>query len=246
MQTVSIVIPAHNEAKRITRTLEAYVCYAIAHKSYTIELLVVLNGCIDNTLDVVRAIQKKYPDRIRIIDLKESGKGLAIKAGFLDALTRNNQLIGFLDADMATKPIYFDDLLTKIDGYDGIIASRYMSDSKVYPPRPYIKEWGRMLVYNNLIYLLFGLPYVDLQCGAKIFKRDVIAVVAPLLTITQWAFDVELLYLCKRNGFCIKEIPTVWYDQDDSKLRIMHSGLRMLWSVIKLRIAYSFLRCLLK
>lgn len=238
MQKVSIIIPAHNEQRRIRRTLERYIDYFSNSNHCIVELVVVLNGCTDNTYNVVRQAQENS-HMIRIIDLEASGKGRAIKAGFLDALTRDNDLIGFVDADMATGAQYFDELIRKIGDCDGIIASRYIKGAQVHPPRPLVKEWGRILFYNSLIKVLFGLWYADLQCGAKLFKRAVIEVVAPELTITQWTFDVELLYLCKKNGFKIKEIPTVWYDQADSKLRVVHSGLRMLVSVLKLRIAHS-------
>ena len=239
MRRIAIIIPAYNEQNRIQKTLEAYATYFNTKTAYAVELLVVLNGCTDNTAEVVQSFQKEHPT-IKMINLTQAGKGLAIKAGFLDAVKHNYDLIGFVDADMATQPRSFEDLINNIGDYDGIIASRYMPGAKVYPPRPFIKEWGRRIFYNSLIRLLFGMRYKDLQCGAKLFKHKVIARVAPQLTIEQWAFDVELLYVCKLNQFKIKEFPTIWYDQAESKLRVMRSGLRMLSSVIQLRLAYLF------
>ena len=203
--------------------------------------MVVLNGCVDNTLEVVRRAQQDLLELI-IVDLDQAGKGLAIAAGFTNALTRHNDFIGFVDADMATAPNYFYDLICAMSGCDGVIASRYMKGAQVYPARPWIKSLGRIIVYHSLVRLLFGLWYKDLQCGAKVFKRHGIEVVAPELTVRQWAFDVELLYLCKRNNFVIKEIPTTWHDQADSKLLIMRSGMRMLSSLFYVRLHYSPLR----
>ena len=140
---------------------------------YSYEFVVVLNGCSDNTYQVVHEKQKHFGSII-IIDLPELGKGLAIKAGFADALVRDNDLIGFVDADMATEPRYFYDLIGHIGKYDGIIASRYMPSSQLFPPRPAIKRWGSKIVYEPLIWLLFGMSYYDYQCGAKLFKRKVI------------------------------------------------------------------------
>lgn len=239
MPRIAIIIPAYNEQNRIKKTLESYATYFNAKTAYTVSLLVVLNGCTDNTAEVVQSLQKEYPN-IMMITLTQAGKGLAIKAGFLDAVKHNYDLIGFVDADMATQPCHFEDSICNMGEHDGIIASRYMPGAQIYPPRPFVKEWGRRLFYNSLIRLLFGLRYKDLQCGAKLFKHNVVAVVAPALTMEQWAFDVELLYLCKINRFQIKEYPTVWYDQAESKLRVMRSGLRMLSSVIHLRLAYLF------
>ena len=232
---IALIIPAHNEASRIGRMLTAYIDY-FANTNHELLYMVVLNGCTDNTLEVVREYQQH--DNLEIIDVPQAGKGYAITIGFEAALDKPVELIGFVDADMATKPEHFEELITHLGNYDGIIASRYMKESKLYPPRPAIKEWGRRLVYQPLIWLLFGMRYVDYQCGAKLFKYAVIEQITPYLTMHQWAFDVELLYLCKRFGFSIKEWPTTWYDQAESKLKIC-SGFRMLGSLIYLRWRYS-------
>lgn len=231
---ISIVIPAHNEERRIGKTLEHYACFFQKKPALSVELLVVLNGCTDDTASVVQNAQKQFSS-IRVLDLKQAGKGFAITAGFTDALSRDNEQIGFVDADMATAPEYFCELTKQIGAYDGIIASRYMPASQIFPVRPPVKEWGRVLVYNPLIWLLFGMQYKDFQCGAKLFQRRVIEKITPYLTMKQWAFDVDLLYLCKKNGFMIKELPTVWHDRDDSKFRLMRAGPRMLGSLFKLR-----------
>jgi len=228
---LSIVIPAYNEENRIERTLRAYHQF-FTDKQMPFELLVVLNGCKDNTIGVVERVRTDLGNNIIIMDLPQAGKGLAIKAGFADALTRQNDLIGFVDADMATKPDAYYDLITNLGDYDGIIASRYMPGAQISPPRPAYKRYGSKIIYEPLVWLLFGLTYYDLQCGAKLFKRHVIEKVTPQLTVTQWAFDAELLYLCKKAGFTIKEFPTVWEDQADSKLTLK-GGIRMLGAMIR-------------
>jgi len=229
---LSIVIPAYNEQNRIERTLRTYHQF-FTDKHMPFELLVVLNGCKDDTIGVVERVRNDLgANNILIIDLPQAGKGLAIKAGFADALTRDNDLIGFVDADMATKPDAYYDLITNLDGNDGIIASRYMPGAQISPPRPAYKRYGSKIIYEPLVWLLFGLTYYDLQCGAKLFKRNVIEKVTPQLTVAQWAFDAELLYLCKKAGFVVKEIPTVWEDQADSKLTLK-GGTRMLGALFK-------------
>ncbi len=245
---ISIIIPAHNEEKRIGTTLEHYCTFFEDLKKQHVldfEIVVVLNGCTDNTLGVVQNAQHKC-DAIQIIDLIQAGKGLAIIKGFNDALTRDNDLISFVDADMATSPQAFYDLIDNLEDYDGIIGSRYMYGARVIPPRPLIKRLGSLLVFESLVWLLFRLSYKDLQCGAKIFRRHVIEVIIPHLTITQWVLDIELLYLCKKYGFTIKEFPTIWYDKSGSKLSMLKSGLRMLSSVIALRLRHSPFRGIFK
>lgn len=214
--------------------LTTYATY-FEEKKMEHEFVVVLNGCKDKTLEVVQEIQKQFFS-IRIIILKQAGKGLAVAAGFKDALTRKNDYIGFVDADMATRPEQFLALLRNIGPYDGIIASRYMPGAQLYPLRPPHKELARILVFKPLVRVLFGMHYDDFQCGAKLFRREVIENVVPLMSVKHWAFDVDLLHLCKKNKFTIKELPTVWYDQDQSKFNLMSAGASMFVSLVKLRL----------
>lgn len=231
MNKVSIVIPAYNEELRIGRTLQAYGTYAQEiheQQGLATELVVVLNGCKDNTEGVVHEVQQQFPDIIRYFTNQQAGKGLAVIAGFKDALKRDNDLIGFVDADMATQPRYFYDLVDHINGYDGIIASRYMPGASVSPERPWIKDLGRRYIYNRKVKSLFGLDFYDYQCGAKLFKRAPVQAVVPAMSEGQWAFDVELLYLMHKHGARILEHPTVWHDQEGSKLATFGAGMKML------------------
>ncbi|MCA9770445.1 glycosyltransferase [Candidatus Dependentiae bacterium] len=241
---ISIVIPAHNEEKRIINTLKRYGdFYGKLKREHVLstEFIIVLNGCTDATVDVINRIKRGYTDYlINIIELKESGKGLAITAGFKDALTRDNDLIGFVDADMSTSPGCFYELVQQSGLADGIIASRYMPGARVVPTRPKVKRYGSKFLYEPLIWLLFGMRYYDYQCGAKLFKRVVLEKVVSRLTVRQWAFDVELLYLCKKFEYIIKEIPTIWHDKPDSKLKMVSGGLHMIGSLFIIRMRHLF------
>lgn len=235
---IALIVPAHNEENRIQKTLSTY-CSFFKKQSNNIAVtfFVVLNGCTDATETVITNLQQEYPGSIILLHLKESGKGLAVKYGFLRAINDDiYNLIGFVDADMATEPQYYYELINNIDQFDGIIASRYIPGAHVYPPRPLIKRLGSKFIFESLIKLLFGMSYYDYQCGAKLFTKQCIKKIAPQLTVTQWAFDVELLYLCKKEHFSIKEIPTTWYDQAGSKLKIS-AGFYMLKALFVIRIA---------
>jgi len=240
MINISIIIPAHNEAERILPTLQNYYHFfkelADQQTIAGFELIVVLNGCNDNTGQVVNGYGKKYPE-IRVIDMVESGKGLAVKTGFIDALKRPNDLIGFVDADMATRPAFFYDLVREMGVHDAAIASRYMPGAYVYPTRSFVnvKVWGRKIFYHTLIRLLFNLNMYDYQCGAKLFKRQTLSTILEHLTARQWSFDVELLYLTRLFGFSIIEVPTTWFDQTGSKLTVMNAGMKMLVSLFEIK-----------
>jgi len=242
--SVSLIIPAHNEEKRIGPTLQEYHSFLNLlrkKEQLAFELVVVLNGCHDNTAAVVYELQQKL-DSVKILDLPRAGKGYAITQGFKYVLKQPVDFIGFVDADMATSPQEFNRLIEEVNGYDGVIASRYMEGATVIPQRPWLKRWGSKLVFEPLVKLLLGLNYKDFQCGAKLFKRHVIERVVDYLTVNHWAFDVELLSLCKEFGFSIKEIPTVWHDKALSKLNTFPSGMRMLSSVIAIRKRHLSLR----
>lgn len=246
-QRLSILIPAYNEEHRIGKTLDAYAHYFLRKtEEIDFELLIVLNGCKDNTRAVVETAQQKWGTCIRLLDFPVAGKGYALIEGFKNALARANTIIGFVDADMATRPEYFYALLPYLSPkYDGVIASRYMPGACITPRRPLYKRWGSILIYESLVRLLFGLRFYDYQCGAKVFTRTVIETIVPRMRITQWAFDVEILYLCKKNSFSIKEVPTVWFDQVGSKLKLS-AGIRMLASLIQLRMTHSTLNFLVR
>lgn len=214
---VCIVIPAYNEETRIEQMLNAYVDYFKTKPEKT-TFLVVANNCSDHTVDVVKNVAKKHHN-IEYIDLKPGGKGFAVKQGFLWALDHKFDLIGFVDADMATLPKYFYDLIESTHDCDGAIASRYAPGANVEPRRPWMKKiFGKM--YNWSLRKQFGLSYLDTQCGAKIFTHDTIAKVTHDMQEIGWAFDLELLYLCELEGKKIKEVPTTWSDQPGSHLSI--------------------------
>lgn len=234
-----IIIPAYNEERRIGRTIDTYHAFFDQQRDLGIEadLLIVLNGCYDNTRALIEQRQTIMP-HLSFLDLPQAGKGIAIKQGFLHALEKEYDCIGFVDADMATAPEQFLALIHKANTHDGTIASRYMPGSTVTPARPFMKEWGRRIIYHSLIRTLFGLSLYDYQCGAKLFSARTLRTIAPKLTIAQWAFDVELLYLYKRHGFTVQEVPTIWNDQAFSTLTPFRSGIRMLSALIKLRMQH--------
>lgn len=243
---VSIVMPAYNEEKRIGRTLEVYSSFfeKIRKKeNLDYEILVVINNTKDRTEEVVKSFSKKNK-RIISLNLLKGGKGYAVIEGFKKALKRKNDLIGFVDADLATGPEEYHKLIKQIDSYDGVIANRYDKLSKIQPSFSFRRLFVSR-IFNFIVRSLFLFSYPDTQCGAKLFKREVIAKTIPEMSITQWAFDIDLLYLCKINNFKIKSIPTVWFEKGESKLRVGKVSVQMFFAVIQLRIMRSSLNRLI-
>ena len=217
-KSVIIVIPAYNEENRIETTLHAYFDFFNKQKKLSTTFLVVCNNCSDDTAAICKKIQRNHPELI-YMDLKPGGKGFAVKQGFLKALDYRVDYIGFVDADMATTPPYFYELITKIGNHDGINASRYSSDSRIWPNRPFIKRIGGKF-YDWVLRHNFHLDIRDTQCGAKLFTYKTIKDVAPFMIEKGWAFELELFYLCQLFDKDIIEIPTTWIDMPGSHLTI--------------------------
>lgn len=244
---ISIVIPAYNEEKRIGPTLKKYTDFfnkLKKNKKIDYDIIVVINNTRDKTKDIVQKFRRKNKS-IRYLDLKEGGKGFAVKTGFSRALEGKNEIIGFVDADCSTNPEAFYDLILQLGDYQGAIASRYLKESVVNPKQT-LQRIIVSRIFNFFIKLLFLMPYKDTQCGAKIFKREAIQKVVSSLEITKWAFDVELLYKLRKAGFRIKEVPTTWSDKEYSKINFMKAGPKMLLAIIRLRLINSWLRFVVK
>ena len=239
---LSIVIPAHNEEHRLSPMLEAYGKYFSEHYAAgDAELIVVSNFSSDRTADVAREIAEKFPI-IKVIDEPARvGKGGAVMIG---ARAAAGELIGFVDADGATPPAAFDELVKNINAAGCIIASRWMKESIVSPPQPLSRRFASRC-FNLTVNILFGMRLRDTQCGAKLFRRDVIAPVIDNLGVTSWAFDVDMLFQVKRLGARIIEIPTEWRDVAGSKIKVFRSSIEMFVALIRLRMFYSPFRFLI-
>lgn len=241
---IGIIIPAYNEKDRIAPTLEAYGKY-FTEKSEVwpdlqYEILISINGTIDNTHSIVDAAIKKYPI-ISVIDYPEPGKGLSVKRGF-DYFIRQGgySYVGFVDSDMSTSPQEFSKLIIRC-GISGcnVTANRYDKESKLTPA----PGWKRTLAsrtFNTIVRMMFpSIKMRDTQCGAKVFRVIDLETIVPLMECTNWGFDVELIYLLLKNGYDVKEIPTEWVSKDYSKVTLGGTSIKMLFSLFRLRLVNS-------
>lgn len=239
MADLSIIIPAYNEENRIENTLRDYANF-FSKKKFNFEIHVVLNGCKDNTLNVVKKVAKDHK-QIKYTDIKEAiGKGGAVIEGFKKV---QGDLIGFVDADNASPPPEFYKLIENTKGYDGAIGSRWMKDSKIKMPllRRVLSKG-----FHTWVNLLFNLKYQDTQCGNKLFKKNAIKSIVNKLGATKWAFDVNILYLMKREKYKIKEIPTIWEEPGESHVKLREIISCFVLPMIRLRLFYSPFKPIIK
>jgi glycosyltransferase involved in cell wall biosynthesis len=240
MRNLSIIVPAYNEEKRIGKMLSAYSDYfenLRINRRIEYQILVVINNTTDKTVDVVESVRMKN-ERIGYLNLRPGGKGFAVLEGFKESLRGNFEYVGFVDADMATPPEEFWRLFVNLREYDGIIADRYLRGSKIYPPVTFARLFARRL-FNFAIRSMLLLPFGDTQCGAKIFRRKAVESVLESLSMSKWAFDVDLLYNLRKKGFRIRAWPTNWHDREYSKINFWQAGPWMFLGILRLRMLNS-------
>ena len=223
---IDLVIPAHNEERRIDRTLRAY---RAGVRDPSTRILVALDCCTDRTAEVVDA-HAQIDSRIEVFRYPKLGKGGVLMESFRKC---DADLIGFVDADCATPPAEFLRLVHLACRADGAIATRSHPASVL----PVQRSLGRRIdswVFSALMRALFGLPFSDTQCGAKVLRRSVVQDVVPLLSSRDFLFDVDLLVTANRLGYRIVEVPTVWCDQAGSHLSATGDARRMVLSSMRL------------
>jgi len=220
---LSLVIPAYNEERRITKVLNAYT--GSLKPKADLELIVICDGT-DKTAEIARKKGAK------VLEFKHRlGKGGGVIAGFKEA---KGDVVAFVDSDMSVSPEDFWKVYSAIGEHDVAIASRRTEGAKV----PRKQSFNRRLmsnVFNRIIRLLFGLNISDTQCGAKAFKAKAIKVVIPKMKSKGFEFDVELLWRLKKAGFSIVEVPVTWVDEKGSTFNLSHAP-GMLLSLLRTRL----------
>ncbi len=231
-----LLIPAYNEEKRLEPVLRMYAEYFKTHYKGAFQLVVVLNGCRDNTMGVVKRVAADYP-AISAIEFSDPiGKGGALIEGL--RLAPLADVIGYVDADGATPPHAFYDLVKRIDEADCVIGSRWVPGAILHVEQTSKRQFASR-VFHLIVEVFFQMHIRDTQCGAKVMRRAAVERVHSTLRIADMAFDINLLYSLKRAGFRILEVPTEWTDKIGSKVALFRTSLTMFLSVVRIRLIYS-------
>lgn len=231
-----LLIPAYNEEHRIGPVLREYGRYFQDQFQGSFQLLVVLNGCRDNTIGVVQKVSEEFPF-IKAIEFKDPiGKGGALIEGLRFASLA--ELVGYVDADGATPPKAFHDLIKRMREADCVIGSRWIPGAILHQEQTRKRQFASR-VFHIIVQTLFWMNIRDTQCGAKVMRREAIEKIHASLRIADMAFDINLLYALKRAGFRILEVPTEWTDKIGSKVALGRTSLAMLLSAIRIRLIYS-------
>ncbi|MCX9011811.1 MAG: glycosyltransferase family 2 protein [Candidatus Methanoperedens sp.] len=241
MPELSIIIPAYNEEKRIKGTLDEYVNFFSARYGDNYELLVMTDGCTDNTVPIVKSYCASHPQVFNYHYIGRRGKGGAIIEGYRHA---RGDIITYADADGSVNAEWLYRLITNLNGDDGVIASRYVKGAEIKIKQSFSRRIASR-TFNLLVRSLIGLPYKDTQCGGKILKKHVAKSIVDNLQSTNWGFDIDLLYNANKKGYSILEVPIQWSDKKDSKVRLGKIIPIMFLTIIRLRIINSPFRFLI-
>ena len=226
---LSIVIPAHNEESRLPGSLEQVLLF-LRQQPYTSELIVVENGSTDRTFEIAQRYAKEH-ENLLVVQNETRGKGRAIQRGVKEA---QGEYIFMCDADLSMPIEEVSKFIPPhLQNADIAIGSREAPGSVRYNEPSYRHFTGR--VFNTLIRWLVLPGLQDTQCGFKCIRADVARDIFPYQTLMGWAFDVELLYIARRHGYNLVEIPIDWYFNADSKISVFRDSLRMFLDLLWIR-----------
>jgi dolichyl-phosphate beta-glucosyltransferase len=248
-KTLTLVLPAFNEADRIEPALDELFGYlrrrgdaardgapGSAALPDLIDILVVDDGSTDGTADIVRARSEARPvddaPELRVITVPHGGKGAAVRAGMLASAS---DLIIFTDADMATPPDQIPLLVEALETHDVALGSRIQPDgSDMRKSQP----WYRRML-GRAFHLLASVwvvgPVKDTQCGFKGFRREAAHDLFAMQRIDSIVFDVELIFLVRKRGYQFAVVPIRWADRRGSRMRARPSlALRVAWDLFRI------------
>jgi dolichyl-phosphate beta-glucosyltransferase len=228
---LSLILPAYNEVGRIRQTIEQTQAY-LTQRRIVHEIIVAADGD-DGTRETV-AKMARGDRRLSVFgSVRRGGKGRGIRLGVQRAV---GQIIGFADADFKTPIEELDKLLPWFrEGYDIVIGSRAMTESRIENPQPLYRQLGSR-AFALAMHTILGLWHInDTQCGFKFFRAPVARDLFSRQRIDGYMFDVEVLHLAEQSGYHIKEVGVRWQDDGDSRLQLVAGNWRNMIDILRIR-----------
>lgn len=229
---ISVVLPCFNEGGTILKNLKKIHFY-LSSNFETFEIIAVNDGSIDSTLSEIKKASELFELTI-VNQPKNYGKGKAVRDGILAS---HHEIVMFLDADLAI-PIeslsIFLDSLEK--GADIAIASRFVPGLKVLKPVLWYRKFMEHVFRLLRIMIINNSGIRDTQCGFKVFKRKAAMTIFPLMTVNRFAFDSEIIFVARKMGFSVRELPISLQNPTQSHVRIIRDSLNMINDLLKIRL----------
>lgn len=231
-KNLSVVIPCFNEGKTIRENIKKIHAY-LSDNFDIFEIIAVNDGGLDNTLSELEALAKELP--LKIINHKRNaGKGKAVRAGVLASLYEVSM---FLDADLAVPIEGLPAFIAEIEnGRDLVIASRFIPGLKILRPVLWYRKIMEQIFRMLRMIILNNWTIKDTQCGFKVFKTSVARRIFGMATVDRFAFDSEIIFIAKKFGYSIKELPITLQNPPQSSVRMFFDPLNMFFSLFKIRL----------
>ncbi len=228
---LSVVVPAYREERRIASTCTRLVEY-FRKRRQRFEVIVVNDGSPDGTAGAARSAAKRLRE-VRVLSYpRNRGKGGALRVGI--RASKGDRVL-FLDADLSTKPEEWAKLEPRLDdGADLAIGSRKMAGAHLVQRQPLWREsMGKVFTFIVRTLLV---DVSDVTCGFKALKGDVARALFRTSVLDDWSFDAEILYLAAKRGLRVDEVPVIWKDNPNSKVRIVSATLGALSGLARIRL----------
>jgi dolichyl-phosphate beta-glucosyltransferase len=219
LRSLSIVIPAYSEEKRLPSSLDSILQH-VAGRYPSVEILVVDDGSRDGTADCVRRYALTHPAVRLLQNPGNRGKGYAVRHGMLEA---KGEWVLFTDADLSSPITELQRLsdAAERNGAQVAIGSRALDRTLIGIHQPASREYaGR--VFNAVMRLITGLPFLDTQCGFKLYHADAVRRIFPRQQLDGFGFDVEDLFIAQLLGIKAVEVPVRWNDVEGSKVNVLN------------------------
>lgn len=233
MIPISVVIPAYNEEHRLPATLAAIVDYFAARRWPGWEVLVVNDGSRDGTAAAAARFSEKNPC-IRVLENPGNrGKGYSVRHGMLEA---RGEWILFTDSDLSAPIEELDKLLDAVRKQNAQVAigSRAVNRRLIEKRQSWFRETaGR--IFNLLMRGVTGLPFSDTQCGFKLFEHAAAKEIFRRQQIERWGFDAEVLFIGRKLGYRMIEVPVRWSHAEGTKVSMFKDSVNMFVDLFRIR-----------
>lgn len=229
-QLVDVVIPVLNEAHVLARSVATVRQHLSQHLPYRWRIVIVDNGSTDATAAVARSLTAQHND-VAFLSLARRGRGQALRHAWLQS---DADAVCYMDVDLSTDLSFLHPLLSAVleEGYAVSTGSRLLRQSRTR--RSLLRELISR-AYNLTVRAALGVSFSDAQCGFKALSRAAVHQLVPLIEDESWFFDTELLFLAERLRLPIRDLPVVWNEDDDSRVKIIRTALDDLKGIWRLR-----------
>lgn len=229
-ETLDVVIPVLNEAHVLERSVNTLRRFLGEHLKCSWRVVIVDNGSTDGTRKVAQELQRLYDD-VTFYYLEKRGRGRALRHAWT---VSQADVVCYTDVDLSTELAALPKLVDAIlsGGYDVATGSRLMKESQTVRS---VKREMISRAYNVLVKGVLRTSFSDAQCGFKAVSRRAVERIVPQIQDDCWFFDTELLVLAEKQGYRVKDIPVLWVEDDDSRVKIIRTAWDDIKGVFRLR-----------